>query len=152
MPQRSPGPCLLPCDLPAPVPVPRGRTTLAGVCLVAHRACRRAVLFQLNGYGLDWTVHTFEKPWFTTFESALACWVTLALFALANLARRCWGRARQRQAARVRRAVANGNTAYQPLLGEPDAERGDKAVSACTHMRAVPAACACPPGASLYGA
>jgi len=63
---------------------------LAGVCLVAHRACRRAVLFQLNGYGLDWTVHTFEKPWFTTFESALACWVTLALFALANLARRCW--------------------------------------------------------------
>ncbi len=125
---------------------------MAGVCLVAHRACRRAVLFQLNGYGLDWTVHTFEKPWFTTFESALACWVTLALFALANLARRCWGRAPQRQAARVRRAVANGNTAYQPLLGEPDAECGDKAVSACTHMRAVPAACACPPCASLYGA
>lgn len=89
------------------------------------------MLFQLDGYGLNGTVHTFEKPWFTTFESALACWVTLALYALANLALRCWGRARQRLAARVRRSIANGSAAYQPLLGDEDAERGGKPVSAC---------------------
>ena len=49
-----------------------------------------AVLFQLEGTGLHGTVHTFEKPWFTTWESAAACWVSILMFWLANT----WQRAR----------------------------------------------------------
>ena len=49
-----------------------------------------AVLFQLEGTGLHGKVHTFEKPWFTTFESAAACWVSILMFWLANT----WHRAR----------------------------------------------------------
>ena len=76
--------------------------------------CYRAVLFQLNGNGLHGTIHTFEKPWFTTFESALACWVTLLLFALAILAKRCWGKAHRRGRAAVSTSEANGSA--EPLL------------------------------------
>lgn len=43
-----------------------------------------AVLYQLSGAGLDGVVHHFEKPWFTTLESALACWVSLILFSLGS--------------------------------------------------------------------
>ena len=78
------------------------------------------MLFQLNGNGLHGTVHTFEKPWFTTFESALACWVTLLLFALANLAKRCWGKARRRGRAGVTRSEANGSA--EPLLPRGEEE------------------------------
>lgn len=38
-----------------------------------------AVLFQLDGVGLYGVRHKFEKPWFTTWESAVACWACLAL-------------------------------------------------------------------------
>lgn len=41
---------------------------------------RGAVLFQLRGSGLHGTHHTFEKPWFTTWESALACWISIIIF------------------------------------------------------------------------
>ncbi len=82
------------------------------------------MLYQLDGYGLDGTVHTFKKPWFTTFESALACWVTLLLFALANFATRCWGRARRRREARVRQSDANGSAAAEPLLPGSEEEAG----------------------------
>ena len=34
-----------------------------------------AVLFQLSAPGSGGAAHTFVKPWFTTWESALACWV-----------------------------------------------------------------------------
>ena len=34
-----------------------------------------AVLFQLEALGADHHLHHFEKPWFTTWESAVACWV-----------------------------------------------------------------------------
>ena len=92
---------------------------LAWLSFAGHRSlsfllCYRAVLFQLNGSGLHGTVHTFEKPWFTTFESALACWVTLLLFALANLAKRCWGKARRRCRAAASSSEANGSA--EPLL------------------------------------
>ncbi len=30
-------------------------------------------------------MHSFEKPWFVTFESVLACWVSLLLYNPANV-------------------------------------------------------------------
>lgn len=93
---------------------------LAGHCSLLCVFCCCAVLFQLNGDGLHGTVHTFEKPWFTTFESALACWVTLLLFALANLAKRCWGKARRRGRAAASRNEANGSA--EPLLPRGEEE------------------------------
>ena len=45
-----------------------------------------AVLFQLQGPGLHGDEHTFEKPWFTTWESALSCWVSLIIFWTIKLA------------------------------------------------------------------
>ena len=96
------------------------KALLCRLCSLLCWLCSRAVLFQLNGYGLHGRVHTFEKPWFTTFESALACWVTLLLFALANLAARCWGKARRRGRAAVGRVEANGSA--EPLLPREEGE------------------------------
>lgn len=45
-----------------------------------------AVLFQLKGPGFHEDIHTFEKPWFTTWESALSCWVSLIIFWIIKLA------------------------------------------------------------------
>ena len=36
-----------------------------------------AVLYQMKVLGLHGKVHTFEKPWFTTWESAAALWVSM---------------------------------------------------------------------------
>ena len=47
-----------------------------------------AVLFQLQGPGLHGEVHNFEKPWFTTWESALSCWVSLVVFWIIQAASR----------------------------------------------------------------
>jgi hypothetical protein len=46
------------------------------------------VLFQLSSVGAGGEIRRFEKPWFTTFESALACWFSLFLFALSTWVRR----------------------------------------------------------------
>ena len=53
-----------------------------------------AVLFQLEGPGLHGDEHTFEKPWFTTWESALSCWVSLIIFWIIKLAAKLKSRGR----------------------------------------------------------
>lgn len=34
-------------------------------------------------------IHAFEKPWFTTFLSLVACWISLLLYELANKLQSC---------------------------------------------------------------
>ncbi|BDA48956.1 probable solute carrier family 35 member F6 at N-terminal half [Coccomyxa sp. Obi] len=53
-------------------------------------ALLRKVLFQLKAEGEGGDVHTFEKPWFTTFESALACLVSLLLYTVYQYLAQCW--------------------------------------------------------------
>ncbi len=68
-----------------------------------------AVLFQLKGPGLHDNEHTFEKPWFTTWESALSCWVSLIIFWIIKLAAKLASRARRTNADQ-----------QQPLLSPTD--------------------------------
>ncbi|KAK9918918.1 hypothetical protein WJX75_008024 [Coccomyxa subellipsoidea] len=53
-------------------------------------ALLRKVLFQLKAEGEGGDVHTFEKPWFTTFESAAACLLSLLLYRAYQYLAQCW--------------------------------------------------------------
>eukprot|EP00884_Botryococcus_braunii_P001950 jgi/Botrbrau1/11756/Bobra.0195s0081.1 len=54
----------------------------------ASTALTWKVLYQLNGEEAEGSVHAFEKPWFTTLESVLACWISLLLYNLACIAQK----------------------------------------------------------------
>lgn len=47
------------------------------------------VLYQLKGKGAGGHIHAFEKPWFTTFLSLVACWMSLLLHELAKKIQSC---------------------------------------------------------------
>ena len=101
-------------------------------CCCALTPLDVAVLYQLRAPGSGDLVHPFVKPWFTTWESAAACWVRPTLSGLSfvtqkMLASACYSSGSCAQAgllfplvehalARRRRPPATSDALEQPLL------------------------------------
>lgn len=109
-----------------------------------------AVLYQIRGTGLHGQRHTFEKPWFTSWESAAACWVSILIFwGLQSM--ECWSRKRNEAGSPTEPLLTSGDrdphrfeeVSFLARCIVPQAACGLSSRNTATSFAAFPLRCIC---------